>query len=339
MRLLPALLLSAAFIGCGGEGDKGPVEGTGDSSLWTVTATLARPSVTLQHGASDTLTVTVTRGGGFTGTVEIFADSTPGLGAVISNVRSSGTTTTALLTLTAGTQSDVVYTIPILVHVQATGVEIHSDPTLTVNVTRKNGFWTTAPPTLSVARGGTSGPINVHFTKTGFTDPVALSLPIFNGGPAGITATFTPNPVASDTNSTMTVSVDGTVPEGSYSAGVRVNGGGYQGTAPITITVTPGASLSIVACVNPLIVLKNSNNFCALTFTRTNLPGLITMSVTSTLPAGISVSFGPNPVGGTSSAMTVSATGGAASGSFVLNVTSGGPGVPVVTLPITVTVP
>lgn len=339
MRLMPALLLAAAFIGCGGEEDKGPIQGTGDSSHWTLTATLSRPSVTMQHGSSDTVTVTATRGGGFTGTVNIHADSSPGLSAAISNVVNSGTSTTALLTVTAGTVSDLVYTIPISVHVEGTEVELHSDPTLTVNVTHKNGFWTTAPATLSVARGGVSGPTNVHFTKTGFSDPVTLSLPIFNGGPAGITATFAPNPVASDTNSTMTVSVDGAVPEGSYSAGVRVNGGGYQGTAPITITVTPGPSLLIVAGTNPLIVAKGGNNVSLLTFTRTNLPGLITMSVTSTLPTGISASFGPNPAGGNTTTMTVSATGGAASGTFVVNVTSGGVGVPVVTIPVTVTVP
>ena len=216
MRLLPALLLASAALGCGG-GDGGtndPDQGTGNPSLWTLTATFARSSITLQHGATDTVTVRVTRGGGFTGAVVIFADSNAGLGAAISNVVTNGTTTTALLTLTAGTGSDIVYTIPIGVHVVATGADLHSDPTLEVNVTRKNGFWTTAPATLSVPRGGTSGPINVHFTKTGFTDPVTLSLPLFNGAPAGITGSFTPNPVIQDTNSTMTVAVDASVPEG-----------------------------------------------------------------------------------------------------------------------------
>jgi len=337
MRFLPLLLLASAAIGCGGTSD--PVQGTGNPSLWTLTATFARSSITLQHGATDTVTVRVTRGGGFTGTVEILADSTPGLSTAISNVVTTGTTTTALLTLSAGTGSDVVYTIPIGVHAVATGAELHSDPTLEVTVTRKNGFWTTAPATLSVPRGGASGPINVHFTKTGFTDPVTLSLALFNGAPAGLTATFTPNPVVQDTNSTMTVLVDASVPEGTYSVGTRANGGGYQGTAPMTLTVTPGATLTMVAGTNPLIVVKGANNVSVITLTRTNLPGLITMSVTSTLPAGISVSFGPNPAGGTTSSMLVSATAGSASGSFVLSVSSGGPGVPVVTIPVTVTVP
>lgn len=335
------LAVLAAAAGCKPADEQN--QGTGDPSQWTLTATFSRPDLTIQHGNTDTTTIVVTRGGGFTGQVTISTPFVPpGITATIDNIATTGTTTTARLTVMPGTGSDLVYSIPIPVDVAADGADLHTDPppTVNINVTRKNGFWVTAPATMSVPRGASSGPITVHFTKTGFSSDVTMSL-FQNTAPAGITATFTPNPIASDTNTTMVVSVDPSVVEGTYSVGVRANGGGYQGTAPMTVTVTAAPGLTMVPASPTMTVTKGTQGSNVFTLNRTNLPGLITMSSSSTtLPAAVTVSFGPNPAGGPSTTMFVNVPLlSVQSGTYVINVTSGGTGVPVVTVPITLTIP
>ena len=334
MRPARILALAALSTACAIAGGEDSHNGTGDPANWTVTATFARPTLTVPHGGQDTVTVTVTRGGGYTGAIDFFVDSIPGFTAVLSNIQTSGLTTTALFTVGFG-PGGLVFSTPYSVHANADKEGLHADPTITVNVVHNNGFWTTAPARLSVARGSASGPTRVTFTKTGFTDDVTMSLPLFNGAPAGITATFTPNPIAGDTVTSMTILVDTSVPEGSYSLGVRCNGGGYQGTAPLTLTVTAAAGLSMSFVTNPLIVARGAQNATFINLVRTNLTAGITPTITSTLPTAVAASFGPPTSFGLTVSLNFNVNIAAIPGTYTVNVTSGGVGVPVVTIPLT----
>ncbi len=336
-RLIVLGFLSACSISPIG-GDNNNNNGTGDKSKWAVALALPRSTLTVQHGSTDTMTLTVTRSGGFTGAVTLVADMLPGAAVTLGNQATTGAVTSALLSVSPYTGSDVVYSIPFGVHVNTDVDNVRLDTMIVLNVTRKNGFWTTAPATMSVGRGGASGPTRVTFTKTGFTDDVTASLPLFNGAPAGITATFSPNPIVGDTVTMMTVLVDASVPEGSYSVGVRMNGGGYQGTAPLTLTVTAAVGLSMNFATNPLIMAKGLGNSTFINLVRTNLTAGITPTVTSTLPTGVTVSFGPPTSFGPTVSMSVNTTAAAAPGTYTVNVTSGGAGVPVVTIPLTLTI-
>jgi hypothetical protein len=338
MRRAAIVSVAALLMSCGIAGSGEEKQGSGDQSQWTLTATLSRPNLTVQHGSTDTTTLIITRGGGFTGDVQIASIETPGITTVISTPVTVGSVTTAKISVTPGTASDVVYTIPIPLQIDSKVDNLNSHLDLSLNVTRKNGFWTTAPTTMSVARGGASGPTRVTFTKTGFTDDVTMSLPLFNGAPAGITATFSPNPIVGDTVTSMTILIDSSVPEGSYSVGVRCNGGGYQGTAPLTITVTAAAGLSMNAVTNPVLVARGGQSGTLINLVRTNLTAGITPTVTSTLPAGVTVTFGPPTSFGPTISMNVATTLAATPGTFTVSVTSGGVGVPLVTIPITVTI-
>jgi len=89
---------------------------------------------------------------------------------------------------------------------------------------------------------------------------------------------------------------------------------------------------------NPLIVAKGSGNSTFINLVRTNLTAGITFSVTPTLPAGVAVTFGPPTSFGPTVSMSITANASAVPGTYTLNVTSGGPGVPVVTIPLTLTI-
>ena len=336
------VLAASACGGGGGTGngtgtDSDPKDGTGDPSAWVITATLSRPTLTVPHTGTDTSTVTVTRSGGFTGAVTFGADAPPNMAATFTNVVTSGTTTTALLTVGVSSGGGV-YSIPFPVHANGPEASVHSDQTVTINVVHNVGFWTTAPATMSVAAGSASGPTRVTFTKTGFTDDVTMSLALLNGAPTGITATFTPNPIVGDTVTSMTVLVDPAVPLGTYSLGVRTNGGGYQGTAPLALTVTAAATLTMSAVTNPIVIARGGQGGTLINLVRTNFSLGITPVITSTLPVGVTASFGPPTSFGPTVSLNVIPTPAAQPGTFTINVTSGGVGVPVVTIPITVTI-
>ena len=329
--------LSACTISpIGGGGDNN--NGTGDKSKWAISLALPRSTLNIAHGSTDTMTMTVTRSGGFTGAVTLDVDPVGGAAITVTNVATVGTVTTALLSVSPYTGSDLPYTIPFGVHVNTAEQAVHVDATITLNVMHKIGFWTTAPATMSVAAGAGSNPTRVTFTKTGFTDDVTASLPLFNGAPAGITATFSPNPIVGDTVTSMTILVDGAVPEGTYSVGVRMNGGGYQGTAPLSLTVTARATLTMSFATNPLIVAKGFSNSTFINLVRTNFTSGITPTVTSTLPTGVTVGFGPPTSFGPTVSMSVITTAAAVAGTYTISVTSGGAGVPIVTIPLTLTI-
>ena len=327
MLALPGLVGGCSALGAG--------EPTQEK--WTVQVSLSRPSISIPHAASDNLTITVARGGGFTGPVIFSAAPPPGLTAVFSDIVTTGTVTTALITVGAGANSNLTYTTVIPLHV-ATPSDLVADLGLEVSVTPKVGFWVTAPATLSVPRGSASGPIRVTFTKTGFTDDVTMSLALFNGAPAGITATFTPNPIVVDTVTSMTVMVDPSVSEGTYTVGTRANGGGYQGTSPLSLTVTAAPTLGLTLNSSTLNVVRGTNLATLLTFQRTNFTAPITMTVTSPPPFGMVISFSPNPSPGATTLVNVNATPAMALGTYIISLTSSGFGVPVVTIPLTVTV-
>jgi subtilisin-like proprotein convertase family protein len=68
----------------------------------------------------------------------------------------------------------------------------------------------------------------------GFSDPVTLAA---SGLPAGVTATFSPNPVAPGSTSTMTVDFTGAAPEGPFDFTVGGSSGALSSTSVIKFTV------------------------------------------------------------------------------------------------------
>jgi glucose/arabinose dehydrogenase len=124
------LLAGSAAYGCASDGD--PLPGPGSIAL-----SLSEPSATVQQGGSQPVTATLTRAGGFSGTVDLTVTGAPsGVTASVSNLQTTGAVTSATVTIVvAPGVAPAVY--PLVVHGTGSGVsEVTQAFTLTV----------TAPP-------------------------------------------------------------------------------------------------------------------------------------------------------------------------------------------------
>lgn len=95
-----------------------------------------------------------------------------------------------------------------------------------------------SPSSLSVAQGGTGTSTCTVASQAGFSSPVDLSC---SGQPGGATCTFAPDPVTppanGSANSTLTLSVSGTQPGGTFNFQVRGTSGALVHDTPFMLTV------------------------------------------------------------------------------------------------------
>lgn len=338
---LVGVALAAVVVACGSPGGGGDdsSHGTGDPANWTVTAVASHTELTVQQGASDTETVTVTRGGGYTGAVTFESNIpgvTGGVSATIDNVATLNGVTTGRVIITIGSSFPVTGTIPVLVAVfanpagslAAVPVEFH------VTITPKLGVFVGTLAATSVGQGSATT-LNINLTRTNYTAAVPMTLVTTQ---AGLAATFSPNPVTG-TATVMTLTADASVPLGTYSVGVRANAGDpvYQATAPLSVTVTTPGSIGLSTNLPTLIVPKGTTVPTGVVIARTNYSGLVTLDVTG-LPAGITANFAVNPVSGNNGSVSFTASAGMASGSYPITITGSGPGIVTASVPLTLSV-
>jgi len=193
--------------------------------------------------------------------------------------------------------------------------------TLTVTAAAADYSLSLTPAALSIVEGA-NGNTAVTLTRTNFTGAVTLSL---GGAPAGVTGVFVPA-APTGTSSTLTVSVGAAVTPGVYN--LTVDGTGTPGnrSTALTLTVTAAAadySLSLTPAA--LTIVQGANGNTAVTLTRTNFTGAVTLSLVGA-PAGVTGVFVPAAPTGTSSTLTVSVGGTVTPG--VYNLTVDGTGTP-----------
>ena len=297
------------------------------------TLTAAPATLTINAGGNSQTTVTIARTN-FTGTVNLALDAPPaGITATFDPAAATGNTSTATINV-AGTVAPGNHTLTI--KGTATGI---ADKTTTVALTvgAAAGFTIAANPTTLTIAPGANSTSTVTIVRTNFTTDVALSL---LNPPAGITGTFTPALLTGTTTltSSLQVNVAGTVQPGSYPITVRGVGGAITQTATITVTV-PAAGSNVTFAMQPttLTIQQGSSGQATLNVTRTNFSDNIVPSVTGN-PAGMTVTFNPNPISGNSATVTVNVGAGVAAGSSTLTISGGvAPGNPSTTLAVTVT--
>lgn len=331
--VLTGLALVFAFSCKAGDSGGG---GTGPSNNWSIAASVSQPTPTIQQSASDTITVTVTRAGGYTGGVTLAAVvlAQGGITASIDNTATAANVTTARLIISIGPSFPAG---PQYVNVSVTpdaGVSPVTVP-ITINIVNKNGVFVIAAATLSVGQGS-SATLPVTIRRTNYTLPVPMTLATTQ---AGLTATFSPNPVT-DSMTTMTVQADATVPLGTYSIGARANEGitGFQATAPVTLTVTQPGSITMTLNINQLFVRVGSSTPTGVTIVRNNFSGPITLAATG-MPAGVTVAFPVNPILPINPpSMTFTATAGAVQGNYPITITASAAGITSVSVTFTLTV-
>jgi hypothetical protein len=188
-------------------------------------------SLSVNRGQSVSTTVTITRTGGFSGSVTLGASGLPS-GVTASFNPGSTTGTSATVTFTA---SSTATTGTASVSVSGSGsTGTRTTPVaLTVNATGTPDFAISAnPSSVSVTRGGTSS-TSIAITRSGgFTGSVSLGA---TGLPSGVTASFNPQST-SGSSSTVTFTASGSATLGT--ANVSITGSGSPGSRSTSVSLT-----------------------------------------------------------------------------------------------------
>ena len=188
------------------------------------------------------------------------------------------------------------------------------------------------PAALTIIQGA-NGNTTVTITRTNFTDAVTLSV---GNLPAGVTGSFNPAAPTGD-NSTLTLTVGAAVAPGLYN--LTVDGAGTPGNRSTPLALTVSAPPDYALSLNPaaLTIVQGANGNTAVTLTRTNFTGAVTLSLGGA-PAGVTGAFNPAAPTGTASTLTVSVGAAVAPGVYNLTVDGGGtPGNRSTPLTLTVT--
>jgi xyloglucan-specific exo-beta-1,4-glucanase len=278
-------------------------------------------SLTINRGASGTITIPVTRTGGFTSQISLSASGLPS-GCTASFNPNPVTGSSSVLTLTCSSTATLGAATGAIT---ATGGGLTRTSTINLTVTQPPtpDFSLAASPTSLTVNRGASGASTITITRTGgFTGSVAFSA---SGLPSGVTAGF--NPTSTTENSaTLTLAASSTATLGAATVTVTGTSGSLARTTTISLTVAqpPTPDFSLAANPTSLTVNRGASGTSTITITRTGgFTGAVALSA-SGLPSGVSASFNPASATGTSSVLTLTASGTATLGAATVTVTGTG---------------
>jgi uncharacterized membrane protein len=188
---------------------------------------LSSTNITLVPGGRTTLTLTLTRIGGFAQPVALSLSGLPaGVSATFDPATIPGDQNTASLTLQVSPTATPGTSVLTL---SGTGGGLTRTVSLTVRITESPDFSLSVEPSSLVVQQGASGSVTVRLVRVGdFNETVSLSL---QGAPAGVSATFTPASLAPGQDSaTLTLQAAAQTTPGTYTLTI-------VGTASVTRTV------------------------------------------------------------------------------------------------------
>jgi hypothetical protein len=282
---------------------------TGMSNQPSFSLSAAPASVSVKPGATATAKITVSPLNGFSGSVALSASGLPS--GVTASFSPSSTTATSTLTLTAsssalgGTSS-----------VTVTGASGSVKNTLTLSVTvQAPSFALSAPAaTLSVAQGANATATIEVTGANGFSSSVALSA---SGLPSGVTAAF--SPASTSGKSTLTLTAGALAAVGSATVTITGASGDLKSTATIALTVTPAPTFSLSVSPASVSLYQGMSGTTLITVTAQNgFSGTVSLSASS-LPTGVTASFG-TPAADTI-LMTLTAKSTTAAGNSTITIT------------------
>lgn len=247
-RRASGVILAALAASCGG--------GTTDSTpppgeTPTIGVSVSPGAVVLQTGNSIPVTVTVSRGGGFAGTISLSLTNAPtGVTGTFAPQSVPAASTTATLTLVAAPTA-AAGSYSLTVRASGTGV---TDQTaslgLTVSAAPSGTYAMTVSPTLVALTQGQSGQATVSIDRTGgYNGPVALSI---TGAPIGLTTSLTP-PSAAGTSSAVGLTAASNLAAGDYPLTIVGTVAGLPDrSAGLTVRVSapppPGGNVTFTFC-------------------------------------------------------------------------------------------
>ncbi|MEW5918086.1 MAG: hypothetical protein AB1762_16915, partial [Gemmatimonadota bacterium] len=318
-----ATVLLATAIACGDD-SAGPAK--------SIQLAAAPSSLTIQQGQSGTVTLTLTRVGGFSEAVTAAVSGLP-TGILVSAATFSGTTTTATVTIdVAASAAPGQYTATVTG--SASGVA-SATATFTLTVTAAPNVALAVAPTALTVQQGASGNATINLTRTNFTGAVALTL---DAPPAGVTGAFTPASTTTNT-SALSVSVAVTVAPGNYTLTIKGSATGVgDRTTTLALTVTaPPASIALAIAPPTGTITQGSSGLATLNITRTNFTGAVTLAA-SGAPAGLTIGFSETPTTASQVQLTYAAALTAPIGTHTITVTASGAGVSNATATFSLTV-
>jgi hypothetical protein len=288
----------------------------------------ASPStVTVAQNSSGNSTITVTPTGGFNGSVTLSVSGLPQ--GASGSFDTNPTSSTSVLTVSVGTATPGTYPFTVtgmsgaLTHTVATTLVVPG-PDFTLSA---------SPASVTVGPGGSGDTTITVNPSNGFGGtPVTLSA---SGVPTGASASF--SPPTTTTTSVLTLSA-GTAAAGTYTVTVTGVSGSLTRTTTVTFTVTASGSFSMSASPSTGSLQRKTSSTFAITVTRSgNFTGPVALSIGG-LGNGVTASFNPSTVTGTSSTLTLTASKSAQPGTFTLTITGTTAGLPAATTTIAVTV-
>jgi hypothetical protein len=301
-----ALVLSPA---CGG-GDGGPTGETGSIQI-----SLTPPAVSVQQGGSGTFAVSLTRGGGFSGTVTLSVAGLPaGVTTRITPPQLTGSAASATVEVTAAANAPAgAHTATVTATAAGAGP---ATATASVTVTAPPAYALRLTPAALTIVPGTSGEAAVAIDRTNFSADVALTL---LNAPAGVTGAFTPASTSGN-SSALVVSVGAAVLPGSYSLTVQGSAAGLGvRTAPLALTVPAPPSYTLNLNPAALTVQRGGGAEVSVTLARTNFTGAVALSL-APLPPGITATLTPPSTTGTSAQLSITVGANVSAGFYQLSV-------------------
>ena len=304
---LALFVLAACGGGDGGTTPNPPVTQGG------FTFTLSASTVSVEQGASGSVTATIVRSGSFTGAVTLSAENVPsGLSANFTpNPVTAGATSVTLAVSATAAVAPGTYSF--VVRGQASGMSDQTG-TVSVTVTAKPAIaMTLSAATGSVAAGG-SASLTAAIARTNFTGAVTVAV---TGTPTGVAASVSSN----GDSHTIALAVAVSTAPGTYPLTVTASGTGVTAvTATYTLDVTaaPAPSIALTATPSALSVQAGGASVgTTLAIARTNFTGTVVVAVQSGLPAGVTATNNPTgPVSGNSVTVTFAATAAAVPGTY-----------------------
>ena len=327
----PSLILAVALAACGG-GDKGT---TPTPTPQGFTVALSSTTLSVEQGASGTVTATIGRTGSFAGTVNLSTESVPtGITAAFSPAAvTSGTTSTTLTVTVAASVTPGPYSFTI--RGQAAGINDQRTATVSMTVTAKPAIAMVLAPTSASVQQGSSGSFAATIARTNFTGAVAVAI---TGAPAGATATVTN---AADVY-TVALAVGAAVVPGAYTLTATATGTGVTSvTAPFALTVTAAPASGIVLSATPASLTAQAGGpgqTATINIARTSFAGAVSLGVLSGVPAGVTTSIVTSPTTANSATVTFTAGASTAPGAYTVVMQGTGTGIPNATVQIALTV-
>jgi hypothetical protein len=316
---MTAVSAAVALAACSG-GDDGGTDPTPAISI-----ALSSSALNITQGTTGTVTVNLTRSGGFAGDVAVTVEGLPGTVNFLSAPPTIGASASSAVVTFGVAGSAAPGVINATVKVTGTGVTAATAAVAITVVAAPAPSFTlgVANATVTATQGGTATQ-TVNITRTGgFAGAVTLAA---EGLPTGVTPAFDP-PSPTTNTSTLTLTAAANATTGTSTVTVKGTATGQADkTATFQLTVNAAGGYTLAMEPTTLTIQQGTNGTSTVNITRTGgFAGAVTLSATG-LPNGVTPAFNPTAPTTNQSTLTLTASATAATGPATVTIKGTSPG-------------